>query len=164
MTTKLKIFTIGVYGTQEDSFFEALTNHHIDTFCDIRLRRGMRGAKYAYVNSKYLQAKLASLGIRYRHFKELAPTKAIREAQKQADKDKKVKKSDRQTLSSEFIQAYENEILADFKATDWVNQLDDDAARIVLFCVEQEPAACHRSLLAERLAQDLNVEVSHIIP
>nr|MBA3379353.1 hypothetical protein [Chloroflexia bacterium] len=35
---------------------------------------------------------------------------------------------------------------------------------IMLFCVERVPAACHRSLLAERLAGDLGVEVMHILP
>jgi hypothetical protein len=33
-----------------------------------------------------------------------------------------------------------------------------------LFCVEREPDACHRSLLAERLAADLGVEVVHLLP
>jgi len=35
---------------------------------------------------------------------------------------------------------------------------------VALFCVEREPAACHRSLLAERLGKDLGIEVEHIIP
>src|SRR5262249_4648265 len=35
---------------------------------------------------------------------------------------------------------------------------------VALFCVELEPAACHRSLLAARLQQDLNVEVVHLKP
>jgi hypothetical protein len=30
--------------------------------------------------------------------------------------------------------------------------------------VEREPDACHRSLLAERLVQDLGVEVIHLQP
>ena len=161
---KLKFFTIGVYGVKEIEFFKALISHNIDVFCDIRLRRGMRGPKYAFANSKYLQAKLASLGIRYFHFKELAPTKAIRDEQKQADKNKAVKKRDRQTLSPEFIHAYESKILSDFNSAEFINKLGDNAERVVLFCVEHEPDACHRSLAAKRLAKDLNIQVEHIIP
>jgi hypothetical protein len=32
-----EIYTIGVYGSSENEFFQKLTDHDIDTFCDIRL-------------------------------------------------------------------------------------------------------------------------------
>ncbi|HRO91039.1 MAG TPA: hypothetical protein PLC06_11125 [Promineifilum sp.] len=35
---------------------------------------------------------------------------------------------------------------------------------MALMCVEREPAACHRSLLAERLRQAWGVEVVHLVP
>jgi len=65
------IVTIGVYGFDEQSFFGALQDAKIDTFCDIRLRRGMRGSLYAFANSEYLQRRLRKLEIRYLHLKEL---------------------------------------------------------------------------------------------
>ena len=74
----INIFTIGVYNSTEDSFFGKLTKNHIDMFCDIRQRRGVRGSLYRYVNSNYLQAKLKELGINYTYIKELAPTSEIR--------------------------------------------------------------------------------------
>ena len=49
----MKIFTIGVYNSSETHFFDKLKNNHIDVFCDIRQRRGVRGRKYAFVNSLY---------------------------------------------------------------------------------------------------------------
>jgi len=158
-----KFFTLGVYGTLETDFFKALVEHNIDVFCDIRMRRGMRGAKYAFVNSKYLQAKLASLGIKYVHLKELAPTKTIRYEQKLADKNKSIKKRERQTLSPEFIHAYENIILGNFNSSDFVSQFGNDVERVALFCVERQPTACHRSLVTKRLVRDMNVEVEHLI-
>ena len=85
MSRHLTIFTIGVYGFSEDAFFTALKDHEIDLFIDIRARRGMRGAKYKFVNSSYLQAKLKEMGIGYAHLKELAPTPRIRGLQEQAD-------------------------------------------------------------------------------
>jgi hypothetical protein len=80
-----KIVTIGVYGFNEAGFFKALLDAKVDTFCDIRLRRGMRGSQYAFVNSVRLQNKLAELGIRYFHLKQLAPSQNIRDRQKEED-------------------------------------------------------------------------------
>lgn len=67
----------------------------------------MRGKKYAYVNSSYLQNKLAAMSIAYVHFKELAPNQDIRQLQQAADKKGNMKKSEREVLSRDFILAYE---------------------------------------------------------
>lgn len=64
----------GVYGNSETEFFQKLLDEKITLFVDVRQRRGMRGSKYAFVNSTYLQNKLNELGIQYIHIKELAPT------------------------------------------------------------------------------------------
>ena len=42
----INVFTIGVYGSTENSFFEKLAQSRIDLFCDIRQRRGVRGSQY----------------------------------------------------------------------------------------------------------------------
>ena len=42
-----RIVTVGVYGFNEATFFAALRATGVDTFCDIRLRRGVRGREYA---------------------------------------------------------------------------------------------------------------------
>ena len=73
------IFTIGVYGSVEESFFNTLIDNKIDTFCDIRQRRGVRGSQYSYVNSNYLQTKLNELGIRYHYVKELGLSPCTRQ-------------------------------------------------------------------------------------
>ena len=70
----MKIFTIGVYASTELLFFKKLAENKIDTFCDIRQRRGVRGREYAFVNSTYLQQKLKVTGIQYTHILSLAPT------------------------------------------------------------------------------------------
>ena len=51
----MKFFTIGVLNSSEEEFFKKLTEHRIDTFCDIRRRRSVRGAEYKFVNSVRLQ-------------------------------------------------------------------------------------------------------------
>ena len=73
------IYTIGVYGSTEESFFGALIENEIELFIDVRARRGMRqSSPYKFVNSTVLQQKLRQLGIYYAHLKELAPTREIR--------------------------------------------------------------------------------------
>ena|SRR5947209_3909293 len=161
---KPKIVTIGVYGFDQDSFFQALLKAGVDTFCDIRFRRGMRGSTYAFANSSRLQQRLGELGIRYVHIKDLAPTQTIREKQKQEDKKLGVAKRTRTMLGQTFIQEYEKECLSTFDSKAFIDGLGDGAHVIGLFCVEREPDACHRSLAAKRLAQDLELQVEHIKP
>lgn len=156
--------TIGVYGFDEASFFQALQNAGVDTFYDLRARRGMRGSAYVFANSKRLQAKLAGLGIRYLHRPELAPSQALRQRQADVDKSSKTARRKRTMLSPAFVDAYKQEILAGFDSTEFISSLGSDAHVVALFCVEREPAACHRSLLAARLAEEQGVSVSHLMP
>ena len=161
---KPKIVTIGVYGFDQDRFFQALLDAKVDTFCDIRMRRGMRGSTYAFVNSSSLQKRLGELGIRYLHLKNLAPDHEIRAKQKQEDEKLGVAKRTRKVLGQTFIQAYEQKCLSAFNTVEFIEQMGQNAQVISLFCVEREPEACHRSLAAKRLAQDCRLQVEHITP
>ena len=179
---ELTVFTIGVYGFDEAEFFAALQAKAIELLIDVRARRGLRGRKYAFANGRPLQAKLAQIGICYAHLKELAPTPSIRALQQQADAESQTKKRDRQHLCREFERAYKDQILKARKRrpdrrfqpqallrramTLGEYPADRPLRRIALFCVETQPQACHRSLLASRLKQDLQLkaEVVHIMP
>ena len=159
-----EFITIGVYGFAESQFFQALQDAGVDLLCDIRQRRGVRGSTYAFANSQRLQARLAELGIGYIHRKDLAPTKSVRERQKAADKSSKTAKRQRSTLSPEFIAAYQQEILDGFDSEQFVADLGPDTQVVALLCVEREPAACHRLLVAKRLENDLFVTIAHVLP
>ena len=161
---KIKVVTIGVYGFDETSFFDALCKAQVDTFCDIRSRRGVRGSTYAFANSKRLQARLAELGIRYIHRKDLAPTQSVRKKQAAADKATKTAKRQRTELGDAFIEAYHSECLDPFEPKSLFEELESDAKVVALFCVEAAPEACHRSLVAEKLADTFNWEVEDILP
>lgn len=159
-----KIITIGAIGYSADAFFSALLDAGVDTFIDIRRRRAVRGAAYAFANSQRLQARLAELGIRYIHRLELAPPAAVRQRQAEADAAAGVAKRKRTELSPTFVALYRREVLASFDPQSLRDDLPPDAAVIALMCVEREPAACHRSLLAEELRQAWGVEVEHLVP
>lgn len=156
--------TIGVYGWDAGLFFAALTAAGADTFCDLRARRGVRGREYAFANSQRLQARLAELGIRYLHRPDLAPSAETRAAQHAVDQAGHTAKRQRSLLSPAFVDAYCHERLTDFDSAAFLADLGPDAHVIVLFCVEREPAACHRGLLADHLARDLDVAVRHLLP
>ena len=158
------INTIGVYGFTEDAFFQALVNAKIETFCDVRLRRGMRGKIYSFANSKYLQNRLKQLGIKYVHAKELAPNQEIRNKQKLEDKKTGYVKRSRLTLSQDFIQAYKKQCLSEFKVKSFLEKMGKNVNCIILFCVEKEPAACHRSIIASQIERELGLKVKHILP
>ncbi len=160
----MKIITIGVYGFDEASFFRELQQAGVDTFCDLRWRRGVRGSEYAFANSARLQKQLAALGIRYVHARELAPSPELRRRQYEADKQAGTTKRKRAALSEAFIASYRKEYLGRFDPRKFLKSLGTDARTVALFCVEREPAACHRSLVAERLQSQTGVEVRHIIP
>lgn len=159
----MEFFTIGVYNSTEDEFFQKLIDNKIDTFCDIRQRRAVRGSKYAFVNSNRLQNKLAELDIKYGHILKLAPPVEIRELQKQADLQKGELKRERQSLGEVFSTEYKKQILENFDFDVFIENLDNvGASRIVLFCVEERPEACHRSIVSNKLQDNYNYRVTHI--
>jgi uncharacterized protein (DUF488 family) len=163
MTQSAAFYTIGVYGSTSEEFFDKLVSNEIDVFIDIRRRRAVRGSKYSFVNSKRLQDKLRELGIKYFHILDLAPTNEIRSIQNEADKTAGILKRERNRLGDKFIEEYTRQILADYNFSDLINKLDEvNAHKAVLFCVEKEAEACHRSLVADKLEQRYSVTINHL--
>lgn len=160
----LQIVTIGVYGFTSEQFFHALVTANVEVFCDIRLRRGVRGADYSFANSQRLQRQLAELDIRYEHCKHLAPSLTTRKRQQEADKALGEAKRQRKLLSSTFTESYQQECLAELNIQQFIELVGPQTRIAALCCVEQAPEACHRSLLATHLAEALGIQVRHITP
>lgn len=158
-----RVVTIGVYGFTVDRFLAALKSADVGVLVDVRQRRGVRGSEYAWANSQRLQAALAEAGIGYLHRKQLAPTKEMRAAQYAADAATGEGKRTRTELSDDFKRAYTEQIL---RAVDLKAALADvpALATAALLCVEREPQACHRALIADRLAAQHHVETTHLLP
>jgi uncharacterized protein (DUF488 family) len=157
------VATIGVYGFTAQTFLERLREAGVGVLVDVRQRRGVRGSEYAWANSTRLQATLAEADIEYRHHKELAPTSELRQLQYREDDRQGVGKRSRTQLAREYRERYIAEILdrADLDAL--VAELPNDRAT-ALMCVERDPEACHRSLIAERLAAQYGLEELHLRP
>ena len=155
------VATIGVYGFSVDTFLDTLRAAHVGLVLDVRQRRGVRGPEYAWANSVRLQAALADAGIEYRHHKELAPTTELRHVQYREDDRLGVGKRSRTVLVPEYRDRYLREILDHVDLAPIVAVMPTDATSALL-CVERDPEACHRSLIAERLAAEYALPVTHL--
>jgi uncharacterized protein (DUF488 family) len=161
--TVKQLATIGVYGFTLEEFLRSLRDADARLVLDVRQRRGVRGPQYAWANSTRLQAALEEAGIDYQHHPELAPTTDMRQLQYREDDRLGVGKRSREQLAPEYRERYTREILdrADLDAV--VAELPE-AGAAALLCVERDPEACHRSLIADRLAAEYQVPVTHLRP
>jgi uncharacterized protein (DUF488 family) len=154
--------TIGVYGFDRETFMGALSDAGVELLLDVRQRRGVRGSEYAWANAQRLQAALAEVGIRYTHVKELAPTTEMRELQYREDERKGEGKRSRSLLAPAYIERFTEEVLDQVGLAPIVRFVGN--SRAALLCVERDPEACHRSLVAERLRDEFGFEVEHLRP
>ncbi|MFE1311877.1 DUF488 family protein [Streptomyces sp. NPDC058755] len=155
--------TIGVYGFDGDSYLQQLQRANVRLLLDVRQRRGVRGPDYAWANSRRLQAALADAGIAYEHHRELAPTTELRQLQYAEDDRLGVGKRSRRELAAEYTRRYTSEILDHADLAPIVSALPSDGTA-ALFCVERDPEACHRSLVAQRLTEWHHVTIEHLRP
>ncbi len=155
--------TIGVYGWDLGSFLGALAGADVRLLLDVRQRRGVRGPQYAWANSARLQSALAGAGVAYEHHPELAPTTELRQLQYAEDARRGEGKRSRTILATEYSTRYTREILDQAPLDAVADELPIDGAA-ALFCVERDPEACHRSIIADRLAAEHAFAVSHLRP
>ena len=158
-----RVITIGVYEFDLPSFLAALRAHDVGLLVDVRQRRGVRGARYAWANARRLQQALAEQGIAYSHHRELAPTTELRQLQYAADARNRVGKRSRAVLDPQYVAGYLREILEQADLDALVAELPAEKASALL-CVEADPEACHRSLIAQRLADRYGLAVTHLRP
>jgi uncharacterized protein (DUF488 family) len=156
------IATIGVYGFERETFLSTLADAGVELVLDVRQRRGVRGSEYAWANARRLQDALAEAGIGYSHLKELAPTTELRQAQYRADARRGEGKRSRTVLAPEYAEGYTEQILERVDLEPIVKWIGASSA--ALLCVERDPEACHRSLIAARLRRDWGFRVEDLRP
>lgn len=156
------IATIGVYGFNRETFLATLADAGIDLVLDVRQRRGVRGSEYAWANARRLQDALSETGIGYSHLKELAPTTELRQAQYRADAQRGEGKRSRTVLAPEYAGGYTEEVLDRVDLAPIVKWIGNSKA--ALLCVERDPEACHRSLVAQRMSDEFGLALAHLRP
>ena len=157
-----EFMTIGVYGFDGPGFIRALQKAEVGIVLDVRQRRGVRGSEYAWANAKRLQAALGEAGIGYSHLPELAPTTEMRQLQYEEDARRGEGKRSRTELAPAYVERYTEEVLDQVDLDPIVKFVGNN--RAALLCVERDPEACHRSLIAARLERDLGATVTHLKP
>jgi uncharacterized protein (DUF488 family) len=158
-----RIATIGVYGFAAGAFLDKLTGAGVGLLLDLRQRRGVRGPDYSWANSARLQRALAAADVGYRPVRDLAPTTELRQLQYREDDRQGVGKRSRIALAPGYVERYTREILDPFDLGALVAELPGDSATALL-CVERDPEACHRSLVAERLHAQHGLPVTDLRP
>jgi uncharacterized protein (DUF488 family) len=159
----VKIATIGIYGWTLERFLAALRAADVRVVLDVRQRRGVRGPEYAWANSLRIQTALENARIDYRHHKELAPTTDLRQVQYDDDARQGIGKRSRVELAPDYRRRYLGEILDRVDLSELVRELPAEGPAALL-CVERDPEACHRSLIAERLTAECGVSVINLRP
>jgi uncharacterized protein (DUF488 family) len=158
-----KLVTIGVYGFSAETFVESLVGADVGLLLDLRQRRGVRGTAYSWANSARLQGALTAAGIGYWHVKELAPSTELRHLQYIEDDRQGVGKRNRILLAPEYVERYVREVLDPFDLGALVTDLPNDSATALL-CVESDPEACHRSLVAARIHAEYGLPIADVCP
>jgi uncharacterized protein (DUF488 family) len=158
-----RIATIGVYDLDAPTFVDMLDEAGVTKVFDIRQRRGVRGSQYSWANAQRLQALLADAHIGYEYHPELAPDTELRQLQYRDDDAQAVGKRSRVRLAPEYIRVYTDEILDLVPLEPLVGRLPVHGIGALL-CVEATARACHRSLVAQRLAERFGFEVVHLEP
>jgi uncharacterized protein (DUF488 family) len=158
-----RLCTIGVYGFSGERFLAALRDAEVRSVLDVRQRRGVRGPEYAWANARRLEEAVTGAGIAYRHLKELAPTTELRQLQYAEDAREGVGKRSRVELARSYVERYAREILDPVGVRPVLDELPPDGCAALL-CVERDPEACHRSLIAARVGAEHDVAVAHLRP
>jgi uncharacterized protein (DUF488 family) len=158
-----RVATIGVYEFDATGFIGTLDAAGVTKVMDIRQRRGVRGARYAWANARRLQALLDDARIGYEHHPELAPDTELRHLQYQEDDRQGVGKRNRVRLAPEYVRRYTEEILDLVPLEPMVRRLPVHGIGALL-CVEASARACHRSLVAQRLAERFGYEIVDLEP
>lgn len=157
------LYTIGVYGFTPETFLSSIQRAGVDVLVDVRQRRGVRGAKYAFANAKRLDSDMEAAGVSSLQWKDLAPSTELRQLQRATDSATGTTKSERSMLSTSFIEGYRGLVLSSVEPTELLARLYG-FVRPAFLCVEQSAAACHRSLLARFIADSAGLEPIDLEP
>jgi uncharacterized protein (DUF488 family) len=136
---KPQVFTIGYEGADVDRFLTTLKDAGVATLADVRAVALSRKRGFS---KSALRDALAHQGIGYEHFIKLGTPKEGRQAARAGDGELMRRIYCDDVLTTEPAQA----AFRDLEAL-------AGAQPICLLCFERDPANCHRTVLAQRLAE-----------
>lgn len=144
------VATIGYQGTSMPLFLDALRAAGVELLVDVRAVASSRRPGFS---KSRLAANLAEAGIDYLHLRGLG-TPADGRAAARAGRHAEMHAIFREQLMTAQAEA-ELAALADIVR---------GGRRTCLLCFEADPAHCHRTLVADALAERLPIRVTHLHP
>ena len=144
------VATIGYEDATVQRFQETLKEAGVELLVDVRAVASSRKPGFAKTR---LAANAAEVGVEYVHLRALG-TPAEGRAAARAGRHEEMHAIFREHLETTDAQA-ELHALAD---------LVRGGRRVCLLCLEAEPAHCHRTLVAEALAEIVPITVEHLRP
>lgn len=145
--TSTRLFTIGYQGASVEGFVAALKAAGVETLIDVRAVPASRRREFSKRN---LAASLEAAGLTYVHLAGLGNPREGRDAAKAGHLD-----DYRRIYTAHLATEAAREALA--RATEIAA-----ASPSCLMCLEADPAFCHRSMAASRLAGDVGFEVENL--
>jgi len=140
------IFTVGYEGRTLDELLDLLAHQKIFTVIDVRRRASSRRRDFSKAQ---LATALAKCKISYFHLPELGVPRDVRDQYEQ-EKDLGILRRFLR-VSLDQNRHLLQEILAKFPDRN-----------VCLLCLEKDPARCHRSIVAQDLAQRDDFEIHHL--
>ena len=144
----MKVYTIGFTKKSASKFFELIRESGAQRLIDIRLNNVSQLAGYTKKDDlAYFVQEIC--GIQYEHVPDLAPTREILHAYRNEHKN---------------WDTFENAFLSLMKERGVEKlPLRQRIANACLLCSEDQPANCHRRLVAEYLGRHWgNIEIIHL--
>ena len=147
MTT---LFTIGYQGATVADFLDTLTGAGVELLVDVRRIASSRRPGFA---KSALAANLATVNIEYRHLRSVGTP---------ADGRAAARAGDNAGMRAIFL-----EHLATEEAQHGLAELEALLASgrpTCIMCFEDDPAHCHRTIVAEALQKRMTLKVEHLRP
>jgi len=143
----MKLFTIGYENRTQAELVERLGRAGVRTLIDVRAVASSRRAGFS---KTLLAAGLAEAGIGYLHLRDLGTPKAGRIAAR----------AGRTAEMRRIYEAHLEEPAAQLQLADAARAAR--AGPSALMCLEAEARRCHRSIIADRLAETAGLEIENL--
>ena len=145
----MQVFTMGFTQKTAEQFFEKIKKNDIELLIDVRLNNQSQLA--GFTKERDLAYFLRVIcGCMYAHEPAFAPTKEILDAYKKGVID-----------WAEYERRF-NALLDGRNVAGIFKAKYGKYERVLLLCSEATPEHCHRRLLAERIARELDIAIVHL--
>ena len=140
-----EVFTIGYQGRNISEFIEILNKNMIKVLIDVRASGFSRKP---YFSRGRLKEKIEQSKIEFVSLPEVGTPKELREyLKKTGDYETFFRRYSSHIERNKLLPALEKNI---------------NGERVCMMCFEREAEKCHRSVLAEKLKENMNVIIGHI--